>query len=135
MCHSYCTYYICHFCLVFVLKGGCASFYPLGLSTGLIPDASLTVSSKISIFSGSQARLRNSKAWSAEKYDKNAYIRVDLGKIVLIRGVATQGFNQENYNEYSGRVTHYKVSYSYDEQAWFNYTYTSNIDKVRQLIS
>ena len=78
-------------------------------------------------FAASEARLRNENAWEPLRSDKNAHITINLGELVLVSGVATQGINED---EFSGRITRYKVRYSYDGQAWYNYTYLNNSDKA-----
>jgi hypothetical protein len=44
----------------------------------------------------------------------NQWVRVDLGQVVSISGVATQG------SQY-GKVTAYKIRYSYDGRTWYGY--------------
>ena len=111
--------------LVFFI-GWCPSQYPLGLSAGIITENNIEGSTN-GASSVSEARLRNDLAWEPLKSDKNAHITINLGKLVLVSGVATQGFNE---NKFSGRITRYKVRYSYDGQAWYNYTYLNNSDQA-----
>ena len=106
--------------------GWCHRQYPLGLSAGIITENNVKGSSNDN-YDASEARLRNNYAWEPNESDKNAHITINLGELVLISGVATQGFNDDGF---SGRITRYKVRYSYDGQAWYKYTYLNNSDKA-----
>jgi hypothetical protein len=93
----------------------CRKPHPLGLSYQLkdIPDESITVSS--ARVPSKHARLWDDSelSWCGFKLP-NQWIRVDLGQVASISGVATQG------SKY-GKVTEYKIRYSYDGQLWYGY--------------
>ncbi|CAH3172036.1 unnamed protein product [Porites lobata] len=86
----------------------------LGIQNGDIPDNAITASSQWDGNHGpDRARLNIANvgakrgAWSAKYNDKGQFIQVDLGKVVKITKVMTQG--RSDYNQW---VTSYWLSYS-----------------------
>lgn len=91
----------------------CAS--SLGLENGDIKDSQITA------FSGSvhvsNCRLYNTEGSCCSSAESNMeYVQVDLGKPVLVRGVATQGDANEQYWTRS-----FYVAFSYNNFTWFNF--------------
>ena len=112
---------------MFCFTEWCLSQYPLGLSARIIPNSNIKGSTH-SVFWAHVARLRNKKAWDVGvNVNETVHITIDLGELVLVSGVATQGFNEKGH---SGRMTRYKVRHSYDGQLWYNYTYLNNSNKA-----
>ncbi|XP_033118060.1 fibropellin-1-like isoform X3 [Anneissia japonica] len=94
----------------------------LGMESGAIPSASIQASSEYDKQHGPRrARLNlvpdsdGIGAWSAKTNDLNQWIQVDLGKVMLVSGVVTQGRNGYSPGQW---VKSYKVSYSMDATNW-----------------
>ena len=64
-------------------------------------------------FEAKYARLRDKDSWCAKRRS-NEKLSVDLGQIVSISGVATQGSKR-------GKTTEYRIYYSYDGGIWYGY--------------
>jgi hypothetical protein len=85
----------------------------LGRQQEKIPGESIKVSS-VSDSNVEYARLRyHKKCWCAIEKPKQT-ISVDLGQLVSISGVATQSCKY-------GKVTEYKIRYSYDGRTWYGF--------------
>ena len=91
---------------------------PLGMESGAISDGSITASSEWDAISHGAhlARLHNTagdgttEAWSARTNNVYQWLQVNLGNVYTrVTGVATQG-----RNDYSSRVTKFKLQYSND---------------------
>ncbi|XP_031562905.1 uncharacterized protein LOC116298543 [Actinia tenebrosa] len=89
---------------------------PLGIQKRTIPDSSITASSMWNAnHSPSRARLgivrqgAKTGAWSARTNDVNQWIQVDMGRVVKVTRIATQG--RQDYNQW---VKTYAVQYSMD---------------------
>jgi hypothetical protein len=95
-----------------------------------IPDSAVTAST---VYSGthhrylpSEGRLRNTRDTSvfersgcwAPSSSSNCYLQVDLGRVMLVTKVATQGNEWTPANEY---VSTYAVAYSLDNTNWQDY--------------
>ena len=93
------------------------------MESGAITDDQISASSQYSGAHGwVRARLnlgtdsKGNGGWSAKKSDANQWIQVDLGKIMIVKGVATQG--RTDYRQF---VTKYNLKYSDDGQTFTDY--------------
>ena len=87
-----------------------------------IRDTDITASSELdSNSSASNARLNNTKSWVA---DTQPWIQVNLGKIMNITEISTQGFPG------SGFVSSFYFSHDTSEMEWLNYTIHGGLVKV-----
>ncbi|KAJ7370567.1 hypothetical protein OS493_031302 [Desmophyllum pertusum] len=114
---------ICH-----LIKGGnmckeCGA--ALGLENGKIPDAAITASSFHSAATrpnGFRLNSESPSSWSVSVNNHAQWLQVDLGRIMAIKKVATQGRRIDSHHQW---VTSYKVSSR--EDAWSNWEmYTEN---------
>ena len=88
-------------------------------------DTDITASSELdSNSSASNARLNNTKSWVADTIDTQPWIQVNLGKIMNITAISTQGFPG------SGFVASFYFSYNTSEMEWLNYTIHGGLVKV-----
>ena len=103
-----------------------ACFTALGMESRKVKDSAITESSALRPTTrGGKARLNyRAGAWYAALNDKSPYIQVNLGQMVNVTGLATQGSTSGQY------VTQYRVSYSADGAVWRNYT-ENGVTKVR----
>ena len=104
---------------------------PLGMENETIPDDHVTPSSVWSEEHGAaNGRLhlrgirRNntlilSRGWKADKDDKSQWLQVDLGSLVVITQIATQG-----------RVKNYTISYSLDGNDFNTYENGKVLNRV-----
>ena len=91
---------------------------PLGMESGKILDSAITASTYYNNQLGpANARLNLNRGWCAwtttDAGEQSGWIQVDLGYIIWVTGVATQG-----RCVWQQWVTSYKVSYSTDGQNW-----------------
>ncbi|XP_048587363.1 retinoschisin-like [Nematostella vectensis] len=108
--------------------------YPLGMEDGRIPDSSITASSSWnSGLSPHYGRLNNqlvrgqhSGAWAARNLRTGEYLQVDLGRVMWVTHVATQGRPQGS----SQWVTEYSVEYSLTGDQWQSYQDENGVIKV-----
>ena len=108
--------------------------FPMGMEDGTIQDAQISASSTASppsanhtsdYYSPHQGRLNSAgHIWCAGTDDKNQWLKVDLGLIKKVTGVASQG-------EGSKFTKSYFVEYSLDNTEWFHFT-TSSGSQVHQ---
>lgn len=70
------------------------------------------------------------KAWTASTNDKNQYLIIDLGQVMNISMIATQG--RENNGEY---VMEYSISYGTNNLDYVDYKEEEGNTKVNQFIS
>lgn len=90
------------------------AFSPLGLENNIIPVIQLTSSSsRDANHTAREARLYNFNAWCAGGSGTNEYLQVNLGELMTITGLATQGDPHG-----SGWVKTYNVSYSKNGKEW-----------------
>ena len=89
------------------------------MESGKIPDSAITASSEyesdyLATYAGRLNYAKDGCAWTT-KWDKkeNAWLQVDLGKIMLVASVATQG-----RCSYGHWTTSYLFSYGNDGQTW-----------------
>ena len=112
------------------------SFSPLGLENNIVPDVQLSASSISSgsfyHFPAKDGRLYVSNAWCANGWGANEYLQIDLGKVVTITGLATQGCYGYNY-----WVKTYFVLYSNNEKEWSNVQtgLSSNVSDTSKLFN
>ena len=70
-------------------------------------------------------RLHNKLAWcgvGSSQSHPASYFQVDLGEMVNVTGLATQGLN----DWFSYYVKTYKLSFSQNGSDWFNYSSSNN---------
>ena len=72
-----------------------------------------------------KGRLYGSGSWCSATLSKSEYLQVDLGKIVTVAGIATQGDPTAN-----NWVTQYTVKYSMDGSTWADYKGDAGSAKV-----
>ncbi|XP_035685561.1 uncharacterized protein LOC118422151 [Branchiostoma floridae] len=114
---------------------GCSALYrpacdlPLGMESGHITDASISVSTQDHGYgdcSGVQGRLNRAlnHAWCAGALTPGQWIQVDLGH-ATVSGVITQG--RRGTAQY---VTSYRLSFSEDGNSWTTYKDRDGSDKL-----
>ena len=97
---------------------------PLGMENGRIPDSAITSANPDNKHPFTNARLNhNGPGWTP---DKDAYLQVDFGEVVVLTGIGTQG------SSYSGGswLKSYHFSYSVDGNTWVEYKEDSSFHKV-----
>lgn len=87
------------------------------MQDGQIHNQSITASSHYAKYPPWEARLNagNANSWYAVARDTNPWIQVDLGKVMWLKGVATQG------KMFTLFVKTYKLAYSSDQITWFTF--------------
>ena len=110
-----------------IICSGCLQ--PLGMTTGKIPDFAVTASSMFSVnHAPKYARLYtlhrdgHYSTWCPRRNRVGEWIQVDLGTVVMVTKIATQG-----RTEYPGWTTKYTLKYSVNGTKFENY----QNDKVR----
>ncbi|XP_061301884.1 coagulation factor VIII isoform X3 [Pezoporus flaviventris] len=91
----------------------------LGLASGHIADSQITASGQYGQWAPYLARLDNTgsiNAWSTDR--NNAWIQVDLLRLMIIHGIKTQGARQKFSSLY---ISQFVVFYSFDRQRWKKY--------------
>ncbi|KAM8998001.1 coagulation factor VIII isoform 2-T2 [Ara ararauna] len=91
----------------------------LGLASGHIADSQITASGQYGQWAPYLARLDNTgsiNAWSTDR--SNAWIQVDLLRLMIIHGIKTQGARQKFSSLY---ISQFVVFYSFDGQRWKKY--------------
>ncbi|KAK3754505.1 hypothetical protein QZH41_019346, partial [Actinostola sp. cb2023] len=106
----------------------CAS--PLGMQSNAIPNSAITASSSLSNGHISwRARLRNypampfqssidSAAWLPASNNVGDYLQIDIGRVVNVTKVATQGRPYHQANQY---VKKYRLAYKRTDTQWMDY--------------
>ena len=97
---------------------------PLGMENGRIPDSAITSANPDNKHPFTNARLNhNGPGWTP---DKDAYLQVDFGEVVVLTGIGTQG------SSYSGGnwLKSYHFNYSVDGNTWVEYKEDSSFHKV-----
>ena len=100
----------------------------LGLQNGAIPDNAITASSQYSsYYKPSAARLHVSSistmgAWCPRTY-YNSWLQIDLGQLVRVTAIATQGREGMSFDEYTFK---YNVTYKTSEWSGSWYSYVSS---------
>ncbi|KAI8509433.1 hypothetical protein Bbelb_132810 [Branchiostoma belcheri] len=100
----------------------------MGMSTGNIPDSSITATSVYdNRFLAKMGRVgTNRKGWLARSLNMDAeWMKVDLGQESRVYGVVTQG--RPDYNQWART---YKLSFSQNGQTWTTYANLDGSDKV-----
>lgn len=90
----------------------------LGMENKNIQDSQITSSTAWKNLPPENGRLNGESSWSAEQNDKNQWLQIDLGEILAITKIATQG--RHNYDQW---VTSYLLSYSSDGKTFENYKF------------
>ncbi|KAJ7370566.1 hypothetical protein OS493_031301 [Desmophyllum pertusum] len=92
----------------------------LGLENGKIPDAAITASSSFNFaLAPNRVRLNSPSAWSIANSPRGPHwLQVDLGRIMAIKKVATQGRRIDSHRQW---VKSYKVSSREDGGNWAVY--------------
>ncbi|XP_078367825.1 venom prothrombin activator pseutarin-C non-catalytic subunit-like [Oculina patagonica] len=110
--------------------------YALGMQSGAINDSQIKASSFKSVWTRpSEARLHNQGGaqqmslggWCAEDSDMNPYLQVDLVNNSIITAIATQGLPA-----HGNLALRYKLNYSCDGKAWFEYQQGKIFDGYRK---
>ncbi|KAL9978605.1 hypothetical protein ACROYT_G016141 [Oculina patagonica] len=105
---------------------------PVGAEDGRLPDEAFTASSSASSgFLPNRGRLNlipsgGKYCWAAAKNDGNQWLRVKLGRLYNIRGVATQGRNDANQ-----WVTSFSLAYTADD---FNWVYIRENSQIKTFL-
>ncbi|XP_048579514.1 uncharacterized protein LOC5502674 isoform X2 [Nematostella vectensis] len=100
----------------------------LGLMDDVIPDSAMSASSG----SASAGRLYGNSSWCSTSSSVSEYLQVDLGGVMTVSGVATQGSHGEEkwvktYNlQYSGDGTRWLT---YDAATSNDFNFTGNVNK------
>ena len=107
-----------------------ACYRSLGMENGKIPSSAITASTYYSAsYSPNLGRLNSPSAWAiANPASPPHWLQVDLGGIMAVKMVATQGMQFANE-----RVTSYLISSSVDGIEWVNYM-ENNTVKVSLLL-
>ena len=99
---------------------------PLGMESGLIPDAQLAASSawrnNSRLYGAQRARLNLAawpEGWNAAKNDLSPWLQLEFEHEKTITAVATQGFGNKNTQEW---VRTYALATSEDGVVWRDYT-------------
>ena len=92
---------------------------PLGMENGRISDSALTSANPDNYHPFTNARLNhNGPGWTPRVSNiKDAYLQVDFGEVVLLKGIATQGSSYQGGNW----LKSYYFSYSKDDKIWLFY--------------
>ncbi|EDO41138.1 predicted protein, partial [Nematostella vectensis] len=85
----------------------------LGMESGAISDSAITASSYWNSLPPKNGRLNNATAWGSASQSPGEYFQVDLGRVITVTKVATQG--NRNFAEW---MTSYKIGYSSDLSIW-----------------
>ena len=98
-----------------VREAECRVIKPLGISSGIIPDAAINVTSERSNYEGKNIRLNSATGWCGLQ-EAFTYVTVDLGKVnrvkaILVKGVIT--------NDVVGRPTEIRFFYKQQENENF----------------
>ncbi|XP_031549039.1 uncharacterized protein LOC116286593 [Actinia tenebrosa] len=88
----------------------------LGMSSGAIPDSAITASSFKTGYEPNKARLKATghDNWCADEPIVNEFIKVGIGRMVVVTEIALGGGLQNG----DGRVSKYTVSHSVDGKIW-----------------
>ncbi|XP_031549733.1 EGF-like repeat and discoidin I-like domain-containing protein 3 [Actinia tenebrosa] len=112
---------------IYGISSTCSS--PFGLEApGVIQDSQMTSSSHIdNNHTASHGRLYGSSSWCSGNSNDTQYIQINLGKVMTVTGIATQGdHTMDNW------VKTYTISYSMDGNLWNTYKAGGNNDKMLQ---
>ena len=100
------------------------------MENGEIPAGAITASSYYnSGLAPNLARLNSPSAWSVASKPGPHWLQVDLGRIMAVKKLATQGRRIDSHNQW---VKSYKISFSADGIGWVMYKENSAV-KVSQL--
>ncbi|XP_073243651.1 lactadherin-like [Porites lutea] len=92
---------------------------PLGLESGQVPDAAFSASSMAGSKNGPERARLNGQSpggWVAKANNGSQWLQIDLGELVRVTKVATQGRRDADH-----WVTQFSLSYSLDETHWAEY--------------
>jgi hypothetical protein len=117
----------------------------LGMESDTIPDSAITASSFIGVgYAPYRARLNHRPAVPYNKYKDTAswccasgslgagqYLQIDIGRVVSVSMVATQGRAAWYQNQY---VSKYRLAYKQGSSPWMDYK-EDNVIKVLQCLS
>ena len=110
---------------------------PLGLESGQVPDAAFSASSMAGSKNGPERARLNGQGpggWVAKENNGSQWLQIDLGELVRLTNVATQGRRDADH-----WVTQFSLSYSLDGKHWAEYkensvTLVSNYDTSFRMI-
>lgn len=98
------------------------------MKSGEILDDQITASSKSGRYYGpALARLglkRDGGGWCPSDYDQHPYLQIDLRTPHTLTSISTQGAN----SDYQNRMQKFRLSYSYDNRTWYNYTINGSVE-------
>ncbi|XP_031551983.1 uncharacterized protein LOC116289233 [Actinia tenebrosa] len=110
---------------VYGISSACSSLVGLE-APGIIQDSQMTSSSNLdSDHTASHGRLYGSSAWCSSTSSNTQYIQINLGQVMTVTGIATQGVHTMDK-----WVRTYTISYSTDGNLWSTYKAGSNSDKI-----
>ncbi|XP_048587026.1 lactadherin [Nematostella vectensis] len=110
----------------------CTTQRPLGMESGEIPDPSVTASSywyNTSDHAPWLARLHGTRpvgSWSSQYYKEGEYLQVDVGRVVHLTMVATQG--RLTLHQW---VTVFELAYSASGNSWSTFHENGQIKKFQ----
>ena len=109
----------------------CTNTKPVGISdTSIISDNQLTASSRYGTgYQAAYGRLNGNRGdgWCAKEARRtDDWLQVDLGKVIQVCAVSTQG--DRNRNEWT---IDFKLSYSFDGNTWMTYKGSNGAEMVR----
>ena len=65
-----------------------------------------------------------SGGWCPSDYDQHPYLQIDLRTPHTLTSISTQGAN----SDYQNRMQKFRLSYSYDNRTWYNYTINGSVE-------
>ena len=80
-------------------------------------DVGATASSELVIHTAVGSRLYGTDSWCSASVSLPQYLQFNVGKVITVSGVSTQGDN--NMDKW---VTSYAITYGYDGTKWFDYS-------------
>ena len=109
----------------------CVKPMALGLENREIKNSQMTVSTalKNSNNLADEARINVGNGWCTSN-DHSPYITIDLGSMVTVTSIATQGGMVQNKTYFTSK---YAVQFGYTNSVWYNY-FEMNEAKVSYLL-
>jgi len=95
---------------VIYISAGLGNYLALGMESFRISDLQLTASSEVDAdHSASCSRFNHNirgGAWIPKTPDQSEYLQIDLGWIMILTGIATQGHPEKHYRTLTYQVKH-----------------------------
>lgn len=95
-----------------------ACYKSLGMENGKIPASAITASSSALNLKPNLARLNSPSAWAVLPRESDNWLQVDLGRIMAVKMIASQGRPIASYSQW---VTSYEISSRVDGFDWVTY--------------